>query len=74
MINEIESVDTLFRKQWQLTEQLEDLEREERKIAEAVDYYNAVQEKEKLLLEEVAFLSQGTTAEASSIREYEDQQ
>lgn len=74
MSKEIKSAEVLKRKEWQLTDYLEDIEREEKKIVETVEFYHNLQNQEKRLLEEVAFFSAGTTAEASAMRSYDEQQ
>lgn len=74
MMEEILSIEELQRKENQLIEYLDDLTREERKMSENLEIYTRVQQQEQRLLEEVAFLSQGTVAEASSLRSYDEQQ
>ncbi|MBL1225840.1 DUF3958 family protein [Enterococcus sp. BWR-S5] len=74
MTKETLSTEELQKKERQLAEYLEDLDREERKMSENLEIYEQIQQQEQRLLEEVAFLSQGTVAEASALRSYDEHQ
>jgi len=52
----------------------EELEHYERKLTDSINHYQHVQQVERQLLEEVAFFSQGTTAEAHSLDQIEQKE